>query len=88
MLVSMVETINQVNSNTIAVGFQVVDGPLPGALGRVPWGGRQPEGFSPDPYLTGIALGQGISAMNSAGVIAGKLSYAATLQNSLLLRHF
>ncbi|KAF7537615.1 hypothetical protein G7054_g3584 [Neopestalotiopsis clavispora] len=54
-----------------ALGFQVVDGPLPGALGRVPWGGRQPEGFSPDPYLTGIALGKGIAAMNSAGVIAG-----------------
>ncbi|KAH8648585.1 glycoside hydrolase superfamily [Xylariales sp. PMI_506] len=54
-----------------ALGFQIVDGPLPGQLGRVPWGGRQPEGFSPDPYLTGIALGKAVTAMNSAGVITG-----------------
>jgi hypothetical protein len=81
MLVSHLKIIYIIYDTDIsAVGFQVVDGPLPGALGRVPWGGRQPEGFSPDPYLTGIALGKGIAAMNSAGVIAGKSSFSDVLQ--------
>ncbi|KAF6833223.1 beta-glucosidase D protein [Colletotrichum musicola] len=53
------------------MGYNLINGPEPGPLGRVPYGGRTPESFSADPYLTGIAMGKAISGMNSAGVIAG-----------------
>ncbi|KAF7547531.1 hypothetical protein G7Z17_g7682 [Cylindrodendrum hubeiense] len=53
------------------MGYNLIDGPEPGPLGRVPYGGRTPETFSVDPYLSGIAMGEAISGMNSAGVIAG-----------------
>ncbi|CAN8103469.1 unnamed protein product [Discula destructiva] len=51
-------------------GFNLINGPVSSPLGRVPEGGRQPEGFSPDPYLNGIATGRGIAGMQSAGVVA------------------
>jgi beta-glucosidase len=53
------------------MGYNLVNGPVAGPLGRTPWGGRQPEAFSPDPYLTGIAYQYSISGMNAAGVITG-----------------
>ncbi|KAI8159878.1 putative beta-glucosidase D [Colletotrichum sp. SAR 10_70] len=53
------------------MGYNLINGPEPGPLGRVPYGGRTPESFAADPYLTGIAMGKAISGMNSAGVIAG-----------------
>lgn len=53
------------------MGYNLIDGPEPGPLGRVPFGGRTPETFSADPYLSGIAMGKAITGMNSAGVIAG-----------------
>ncbi|KAH8898062.1 glycoside hydrolase [Thozetella sp. PMI_491] len=52
------------------MGYNLINGPECGPLGRTPWGGRQPEAFSPDPYLTGIAMGKAIAGQNSAGVIA------------------
>lgn len=51
-------------------GYNLINGPVSSPLGRVPEGGRQPEGFSPDPYLNGIATGRAIAGMQSAGVIA------------------
>ncbi|KAK5131956.1 hypothetical protein LTR08_000468 [Meristemomyces frigidus] len=51
------------------MGYNLVNGPVAGPLGRTPWGGRQPEAFSPDPYLSGIALARTIKGMNSAGVV-------------------
>lgn len=51
-------------------GYNLIDGPVSSPLGRVPLGGRQPEGFSPDPYLNGIATGLSIAALQSKGVIA------------------
>lgn len=51
-------------------GYNLINGPVSSPLGRVPEGGRQPEGFSPDPYLNGIAMGKAITGMQSAGVIA------------------
>lgn len=51
-------------------GYNLINGPVSSPLGRVPEGGRQPEGFSPDPYLNGIATGLSISGMQSAGVVA------------------
>ena len=52
-------------------GYALISSLEGGPLGRTPWGGRQDEAISPDPYLTGLVLGQAIAGMNSAGVIAG-----------------
>ncbi|KAI0129136.1 glycoside hydrolase superfamily [Xylariales sp. AK1849] len=50
-------------------GSNLIDGPVSSPLGRVVYSGRLPEGFTPDPYLNGIAMGEAITAMNSAGII-------------------
>ncbi|KAK4198801.1 family 3 putative glycoside hydrolase [Triangularia verruculosa] len=51
-------------------GIDVQLGPVAGALGRTPQGGRNWEGFSPDPYLTGVAIAETIKGIQSRGVIA------------------
>ncbi|KAL8948156.1 MAG: hypothetical protein Q9222_005633 [Ikaeria aurantiellina] len=51
-------------------GVDVQLGPVAGPLGRSPEGGRNWEGFSPDPALTGIMMAQTIQGIQSAGVIA------------------
>lgn len=51
-------------------GVHVMLGPVAGPLGKIPNGGRGWEGFSPDPYLTGIAMKETIMGMQSAGVQA------------------
>ncbi|KAK1447353.1 glycosyl hydrolase family 3 N terminal domain-containing protein [Colletotrichum melonis] len=51
-------------------GVHVGLGPVAGPLGRQPLGGRNWEGFSVDPYLTGIAMQHTIQGMQSAGVQA------------------
>ncbi|KAK9481623.1 glycosyl hydrolase family 3 N terminal domain-containing protein [Lipomyces starkeyi] len=53
-----------------AKGAHVLLGPVAGPLGRSGLGGRGWEGFSPDPYLTGIAMEQTILAMQRSGVQA------------------
>lgn len=45
-------------------------GPVVGPIGRSPEGGRNWEGFSPDPWLSGQAAAQTIYGMQSAGVMA------------------
>lgn len=45
-------------------------GPVVGPLGRSPEGGRNWEGFSPDPVLSGIAVGETVKGIQSSGVIA------------------
>lgn len=52
-------------------GLNLVDGALLGPLGRVPQGGRQNEAFTPDPYLAGIAVAEGVKGQQAAGVVAG-----------------
>ncbi|KAI3028366.1 CAZyme family GH3 [Aspergillus niger] len=52
-------------------GIQVVAGPTSQPLGRTVWGGRNVEGFGPDPYLNGLATGLTTKAYVDAGVIAG-----------------
>jgi beta-glucosidase len=52
-------------------GVQVVTGPTSQPLGRTPWGGRNGEGFGPDPYLNGVATGVSTWAYIDAGVIPG-----------------
>ncbi|KAH6952525.1 glycoside hydrolase superfamily [Ilyonectria sp. MPI-CAGE-AT-0026] len=44
--------------------------PVAGPLGRSPYGGRNWEGFSPDPYLTGVAMEQAVQGIQDAGVQA------------------
>ncbi|KAK3321596.1 glycosyl hydrolase family 3 N terminal domain-containing protein [Apodospora peruviana] len=51
-------------------GIDVQLGPVAGPLGRVPQGGRNWEGFSPDPYLTGVAMAETVRGIQSRGVIA------------------
>ncbi|TDZ49701.1 Beta-glucosidase cel3A [Colletotrichum trifolii] len=53
-----------------ALGVHVMLGPASGALGKHPDGGRNWEGFGPDPYLMGIATKATIEGMQSSGVQA------------------
>lgn len=51
-------------------GIDVQLGPVVGPIGRSPEGGRNWEGFSPDPVLSGVAVAQTIKGMQDAGVMA------------------
>ncbi|KAF2092215.1 glycoside hydrolase family 3 protein [Saccharata proteae CBS 121410] len=51
-------------------GVDVQLGPVVGPIGRSPEGGRNWEGFSPDPVLSGIAVAQSVKGIQDAGVIA------------------
>jgi beta-glucosidase len=53
-------------------GIDVQLGPVVGPLGRAPAGGRNWEGFSPDPFLSGKAVAQTVKGIQDAGVIACK----------------
>ncbi|KAL8745967.1 MAG: hypothetical protein Q9190_001964 [Brigantiaea leucoxantha] len=51
-------------------GVNVLLGPSMGPLGRMPAGGRNWEGFGPDPVLQGIAASQEIKGIQEEGVMA------------------
>ncbi|KAI6811992.1 thermostable beta-glucosidase [Hortaea werneckii] len=51
-------------------GIDVALGPVAGPLGRTPEGGRNWEGFSPDPVLTGYLFADTIEGIQSRGVMA------------------
>lgn len=51
-------------------GIDMQLGPVAGPLGRVPAGGRNWEGFSPDPVLTGVAIAESVRGIQDSGVIA------------------
>ncbi|PVI05989.1 glycoside hydrolase family 3 protein [Periconia macrospinosa] len=51
-------------------GINVILGPAMGPLGRMPAGGRNWEGFGPDPVLQGIAAAQTIKGIQEEGVMA------------------
>jgi beta-glucosidase len=51
-------------------GAQIMLGPVAGPLGRSGYGGRNWEGFSSDPYLSGVAMEQTIIGAQNAGVQA------------------
>lgn len=53
-----------------AKGVNIALGPVAGPLGRHPEGGRNWEGFSVDPWVTGIAMRETIMGMQDAGVVA------------------
>jgi beta-glucosidase len=52
------------------VGVNVILGPCAGALGKIPQGGRNWEGFGSDPYLQGVAMKETIDGIQSAGTQA------------------
>lgn len=53
-----------------AKGVNVLLGPNAGPLGRIPLGGRNWEGFSVDPYLSGQLVAESVVGHQDAGVIA------------------
>jgi beta-glucosidase len=61
-------------------GVNVMLGPVAGPLGRSPEGGRNWEGFSPDPVLTGIAIAETIKGIQDAGVVACAKHYIGNEQ--------
>ncbi|CZR62599.1 probable beta-glucosidase precursor [Phialocephala subalpina] len=64
-------------------GANIALGPMAGPLGRVPLGGRNWEGFSIDPYLTGILTAETIKGTQDAGTIACLKHYIANEQETL-----
>jgi beta-glucosidase len=67
-------------------GVNVILGPVAGPLGRTPTGGRNWEGFSPDPYLTGIGMSETIKGIQDAGVVACAKHFIVNEQGTVL-RH-
>ena len=61
-------------------GSTVQLGPVVGPLGRSPEGGRNWEGFSPDPVLSGVAVAQTVQGVQAAGVIACTKHYIGNEQ--------
>lgn len=70
----------KIGSEHFQKGIDVVLGPAAGPLGRNPTGGRNWEGFSPDPYLTGIAFADVIQGIQSQGVVATAKHWLANEQ--------
>ena len=63
-----------------ALGVHVQLGPVAGALGKIPEGGRNWEGWGPDPYLTGVAVRETVEAMQAVGLQACVKHYVANEQ--------
>lgn len=61
-------------------GVNVLLGPSMGPLGRMPAGGRNWEGFGPDPVLQGVASAQTIKGIQDEGVMATAKHYIANEQ--------
>lgn len=61
-------------------GIDVQLGPVAGPLGRAPEGGRNWEGFSVDPVLTGVGMAETIKGIQDAGVIATAKHYIGNEQ--------
>lgn len=53
-----------------AWGINVQLGPALGPMGKIAQGGRNWEGFSPDPYLAGVATANAVEGMQGSGVQA------------------
>lgn len=51
-------------------GIDVSLGPVTGPIGRTPWGGRNWEGFSPDPVVSGKLVAETIKGIQDSGVVA------------------
>ncbi|KAH8668571.1 glycosyl hydrolase family 3 N terminal domain-containing protein [Xylariales sp. PMI_506] len=71
---------NAIGAEHKGKGVNAALGPVAGPLGRAPEGGRNWEGFSPDPYLTGVAIAETIKGIQDAGVIAVAKHFIANEQ--------
>lgn len=71
-----------------AKGVDVQLGPVVGPIGRSPEGGRNWEGFAPDPALAGIAVAETIRGIQNAGVIACTKHYIGNEQGKRSSFHF
>lgn len=71
---------NAMGAEAKAKGVDVLLGPVSGPLGRLPTGGRNAEGFGPDPYLQGQALARTSEGIQDAGVVACAKHYIANEQ--------
>ncbi|KAI0543292.1 glycoside hydrolase family 3 protein [Xylaria curta] len=65
-----------------AKGSHVALGPTTGPMGRHARGGRNWEGFGPDPYLAGVAMNASVTGIQSAGVQACSKHLAANEQET------
>ncbi|TWU77554.1 hypothetical protein ED733_007571 [Metarhizium rileyi] len=65
-----------------AKGVNIALGPNAGPLGRTPLGGRNWEGFSVDPYLSGALNAKTITGMQEAGVMANLKHFIANEQET------
>ncbi|KAK4507935.1 hypothetical protein PRZ48_001670 [Zasmidium cellare] len=61
-------------------GIDIQLGPAIGPLGRTAAGGRNWEGFSPDPSLTGIGVYETVKGIQDAGIIACTKHYITNEQ--------
>ncbi|KAF2834359.1 glycoside hydrolase family 3 protein [Patellaria atrata CBS 101060] len=57
------------------LGIHVQLGPACGPMGKIAQGGRNWEGFSPDPYLSGMAMAETITGIQSSGIQATAKHY-------------
>ncbi|KAI8966260.1 glycoside hydrolase family 3 protein [Daldinia sp. FL1419] len=71
-----------------AKGINVLLGPNAGPLGRTPLGGRNWEGFSVDPYLSGQLNAETIIGHQDAGVIANIKHFIANEQETYRRPYF
>ncbi|CZR54957.1 probable beta-glucosidase G [Phialocephala subalpina] len=65
-----------------AKGAHIALAPVAGPLGRSAYAGRNWEGFSPDPYLTGVAMEETITGMQSNGLQATAKHWVAYEQET------
>ncbi|KAI5860125.1 glycoside hydrolase family 3 protein [Durotheca rogersii] len=63
-------------------GVHIALGPVVGPLGRVPRGGRNWEGFSPDPYLCGVLASETVQGIQSRGVITSTKHFIGNEQET------
>jgi beta-glucosidase-like glycosyl hydrolase len=59
-----------IGTESKALGVHVQLGPVGGPLGKIPVAGRNWEGFSNDPYLSGVGMAETVEGMQAAGVQA------------------
>ncbi|KAF6823053.1 cel3e secreted beta-glucosidase [Colletotrichum plurivorum] len=71
-----------------AKGVNVLLGPNAGPLGRTPLGGRNWEGFSVDPYLSGQLCAETIIGHQDAGVIANLKHFIGNEQETYRRPYF
>jgi beta-glucosidase-like glycosyl hydrolase len=64
-------------------GIDVLLGPAVGPIGRFPTGGRNWEGFSAEPYLSGQIVAPTVEGIQSSGVIATTKHFVSRASRNL-----